>query len=128
MATFAIYLRRSSPGDEDKNYSIEVQERDIRERWPEFSQHTLVERYSDPGGKSYTITRPVLQSVMQAAKARKFDILVVGRFDRFSRVQEQQAVAIYQLKQYGVQVVSATEPVPDGPIGTLIRSNYAFAA
>jgi len=43
-------------------------------------------------------------------------------------MQDQQAVAIYQLQQYGVKVVSVTEPVPDGPMGTLVRGNYAFAS
>jgi DNA invertase Pin-like site-specific DNA recombinase len=128
VANFAIYLRRSSPGDEDKNYSIEAQELDIKRQWPEYGQHTLVQRYSDPGGKSYTLARPVFQAMMQDAKDRLFGILVVGRWDRFSRMQEQQAVAVYQLRQYGVNVVSATEPIPDGPVGTLIRNNYAFAA
>jgi site-specific DNA recombinase len=128
MARFAIYLRRSSPGDEDKNYSIEAQRLDIETRWAEYGQHELIARYSDPGGKSYTLARPVFHSMMLDARARRFDILVVGRWDRFSRIQEQQAVAIYQLRQYGVKVISATEPIPDGPVGALIRNNYAFAA
>jgi DNA invertase Pin-like site-specific DNA recombinase len=89
MARFAIYLRRSSPGDEDKNYSIEAQEHDIEARWTEYSQHEQVARYSDPGGRSYTLARPVLQAMMVDARARKFDILLVGRWDRFSRIQEQ---------------------------------------
>lgn len=128
MARFAEYLRRSSPGEEDKNYSIGDQERDIAERWPDYAKHELVLRYSDPGGRSYTLNRPVFQQMMRDAKDKKFDLLLVGRFDRFSRIQGQQAVAIYQLEKYGVKVISATQPVPDGPIGTLIRNNYAFAS
>lgn len=128
MARFVLYLRRSSPGEEKKNYSIQDQERDIRERWADYHQHTLVKQYSDPGGKSYTLARPVLSSLMRDARDKLFDIVVVGRFDRFSRVQDQQSVAVYQLEQYGVKVVSATQPIPDGPIGTLIRNNYGFAA
>jgi DNA invertase Pin-like site-specific DNA recombinase len=46
----------------------------------------------------------------------------------FPRNQDQQAVAVYQLQRYGVKVISVTQPTPDGPIGTLIRNNYAFAA
>lgn len=128
MARLAIYLRRSSPGEEDKNYSLGSQQEDIEKRWPEFPQHEVVKTYSDPGGKSYTLNRPVLQHLMADAKAGLFDIVIVGRWDRFSRMQDQQAVAIYQLQQYKVKVLSATQPVPDGPIGTLIRGNYAFAA
>jgi hypothetical protein len=65
---------------------------------------------------------------MLDARARKFAIVVVGRWDRFSRIQARQAVAIYRLHQYGVKVIAATEPIPDGPVGTLVRINYAFAA
>jgi Resolvase, N terminal domain len=45
------------------------------------------------------------------AKHHKFDIVVVARYDRFSRVQDQQSVAIYMQERYGVSVVSATQPV-----------------
>ncbi len=128
MARLALYKRRSSPGEEDKNYSIADQERDIRERWADFPQHTVVREYSDPGGKSYTLARPVFSQLLADAKDGLFEIVVVSRYDRFSRMQDQQAVAIYQLQQYGVRVVSATQPIPDGPMGTLIRNNYAFGA
>ena len=127
MARLAEYLRRSSLGEEDKNYSIENQHDDVG-RWIGVSDHIIVRTYSDPGGKSYTLNRPVFQQMMTDAKSGLFDTLVVGRWDRFSRNQDQQAVAIYQLQQYGVNVVSATQPTPEGPIGTLIRNNYAFAA
>jgi len=127
MARLAIYLRRSSPGEENKNYSLGNQQDDI-EKWPEYRQHAVVKTYSDPGGKSYTLNRPIFQRLMADAKAGLFDLVAVGKWDRFSRMQDQQAVAIYQLQQYGVKVVSVTEPVPDGPMGTLVRGNYAFAS
>lgn len=127
MARLAEYLRRSSLGEEDKNYSIENQHDDVV-RWIAKQGHTIVKTYSDPGGKSYTLNRPVFQQMMAEAKAGLFDVVVVGRWDRFSRIQDQQAVAIYQLGRYGVNVVSATQAVPDGPMGTLVRNNYAFAA
>jgi DNA invertase Pin-like site-specific DNA recombinase len=127
MARLAEYLRRSSVGEEDRNYSIENQHDDIT-HWNASSGHTVVRTYSDPGGKSDTLNRPIFQRMMADAKAGLFDTLVVGRWDRFSRNQDQQAVAIYQLQGYSMKVISATQPTPEGPIGTLIRNNYAFAA
>ena len=127
MARLAIYLRRSSPGEESKNYSLSNQQDDI-EKWPEYPQHTLFKTYSDPGGKSYTLNRPVFLRLLADAKAGRFDLVVVGKWDRLSRMQDQQAVAIFQLQQYGVKVVATTEPIPDGPMGTLIRNNYAYAS
>jgi site-specific DNA recombinase len=62
------------------------------------------------------------------AKAGLFDIVVVGRWDRFFRIQDQQTVAIYQLQKYGVTVTSATQPMPDGPLGMFVRNSCSFAA
>lgn len=123
----AEYLRRSSPGEEDKNYSIENQREDIA-RWMRDSVHAVVKTYSDPGGKSYTLKRPVLQQLFADAQAGQFDLVVVGKYDRFSRSQIQQSVALFQLREYGVQVISATQPVPDGAVGDMMRNSYAFAA
>jgi len=67
LARLAIYLRRSSPGEENKNYSLGNQQDDI-EKWPEYRQHAVVKTYSDPGGKSYTLNRPIFQRLMADAK------------------------------------------------------------
>ena len=88
----------------------------------------VVRVYSDPGGKSYTLYRPVYQQLARDAQAGLFDTVVVGRYDRFSRSQTQQGAAINQLREYGVQVISATQPVPEGIIGDMLRNQYAFAA
>jgi site-specific DNA recombinase len=129
MARLVLYLRRSSPGEEDKNYSIEEQRRDCL-NWNEHEplRHELIETYIDAGGKSYTFNRLAFQRMMADAKAGRFDLVVVGRWDRFSRDQDQLAVAIYQLDRYGVKVVSATQPIPDGVIGTFLRQTYGLAA
>ncbi len=88
----------------------------------------IVQVYSDPGGKSYTLYRPVYQQLVRDAQTGLFDTVVVGRYDRFSRSQTQQGTAINQLREYGVQVISATQPVPEGIIGDMLRNQYAFAA
>ena len=116
MARVAAYLRRSSPGEEDKNYSIENQLKDITV-WAEQQGHVIVTRYSDPGGKSFTLNRPVLQRALADARDGKFDILAVWKFDRLSRIQDQSTVAVYQFKQANVGVISITQPLPDGPGG-----------
>jgi len=126
MARVAIYMRVSSAGQEE-NYSLPGQETDSR-KWAEDNGHEVVLIFNDGAQRSWTLDRPGIVQMLQAAKYGEYDILVVGKYDRFSRVQIQQAVAIYQLSKYGVQVVSVREPVPDGPIGDFMRSTYAFAA
>lgn len=123
----AIYLRRSEPGEERKNYSIESQRNDTTE-FVEDQGGEVVRAYSDPGGKSYTPYRPVYQQLVRDARTGLFDTVVVGRYDRLSRNQVQQGAAINELRQLGVQVVSATQPVPEGIIGDMLRNQYAFAA
>jgi DNA invertase Pin-like site-specific DNA recombinase len=62
------------------------------------------------------------------AQAGKVDLVAVGRHDRFSRSQTQQAVAIQRLRDLGVEVVSASQPAPKGAIGDMMRNQYAFVA
>lgn len=126
MARQVNYLRVSSPGQEE-NYSLPEQERDCN-RYGETEGNEILDTYNDGAQRSYTLNRPGLNKLMQDARHGLFDVVVVGKFDRFSRVQSQQAVAIYQLEQYGVRVISASEPVPEGAIGTFMRNSYAFAA
>jgi site-specific DNA recombinase len=127
MARVAAYLRRSSPGEDDKNYSIENQLSDIR-TWASEHGHEVGPVYSDPGGRSYTLNRPVFQQMLADARASEFDIVCVGRFDRFSRIQVQCTVAIYQFREAGVEVSSATEPLPEGAVGEFVRNGIIFAA
>ncbi len=127
MARVAAYLRRSSPGEEDMNTSLESQLEDVV-AWVEKDGHRLVQTFTDPGGKSYTLNRPLLQQMMDAARRGEFDIVAVWRFDRLSRIQEQSIVAIYMLKQYGVKVISVTQPLPDGPMGTMVLNSYQLGS
>jgi site-specific DNA recombinase len=122
-----IYLRRSSQGEEDKNSSIENQEEECR-AWCTAYGHTITHIWRDPGGNSTTLARPVLYQAMEAARTGVYQLLVVWRYDRFSRVGAQQQAALLQLRRYGVEVVSVEQPVPDGPTGDLLRSVYGFSS
>lgn len=126
MARAAIYMRVSSPGQEE-NYSLPEQEKDCKQ-FAAHNSHDVYKIYNDGAQKSYTLNRPALNELMQDARHGEFELLIVGKYDRFSRSQVQQAVAIYQLEQYGVKIESVSEPVPDGIVGTFIRQSFAFAA
>jgi site-specific DNA recombinase len=127
MARVAAYLRRSSPGEDETNTSLGSQLEDVV-AWVVRDGHRLVLTFSDPGGKSYTLNRPVFQQMMDAARRGEFDILAVWRFDRLSRIQEQSIIAISMLKRYGVQVISVTQPLPDGPVGAILLSSYQLGS
>lgn len=127
MARVAAYLRRSSPGEEDKNTSLEIQLERIVE-WCEKEGYQHVATFSDPGGKSYELDRPALNDLFSAAKRREFDVAAVWRFDRFSRDEEQAIIAVHLLKQHNVRVISVTQPLPDGPLGTVVLAMHNFAS
>lgn len=127
MGRAALYLRRSELGEEAKNSSIEIQRSETAEHASKRS-HVVVQEYADPGGRSMTLNRPVLNRLMVDAKLGKFDTVVVWKWDRFSRDQDQATVAIYQLREYGIKIESVHEPVPETAIGALKRQLHLFAA
>lgn len=127
MARVAIYMRVSSPGQEE-NYSLPGQEEDCR-KWCAGENHTVVKIYNDGAQHSWTLNRPGLNQALLDAKMDVFDILLVGKYDRLSRDQVQQNVVVYQLGMYKKTVVSAHEPLPSDPVmAELIRNLHAFRA
>src|SRR5690348_11209071 len=122
----ALYLRRSDKGEEDKNSSIETQRQETTALALQSGQ-TIVEEYSDPGGRSMTLNRPILNRLMLDAKLGKFEVVYVWKWDRFSRDLDQATVAIAQLKSYGVDVKTVHEQVPESAVGTLMRQFYLYA-
>lgn len=68
--------------------------------------------------------RPEFQRMIGLAKSpeKPFQSILVWKFSRFARNQEESIVYKSMLKkQYGVDVVSITEPLIDGPFGSLIE-------
>lgn len=54
-------------------------------------------------------------------KTHPFDVIYVWKFSRFARNQEESIVYKNLLRKSGVTVVSVSEPVPDGPFGSLVE-------
>lgn len=52
---------------------------------------------------------------------RPFDVIYVWKLSRFARNQEQSIVYKNLLQKIGISVKSVSEPIPDGPFGTLIE-------
>lgn len=68
--------------------------------------------------------RPEFQKMISLAKseAKPFSSILVWKFSRFARNQEESIVYKSMLKkQHGVDVISITEPLIDGPFGSLIE-------
>ena len=68
--------------------------------------------------------RPEFQKMIAAAKSKEHpvDVILVWKFSRFARNQEESIVYKSLLsKKHNVEVVSVSEPLVDGPFGSLIE-------
>lgn len=65
--------------------------------------------------------RPEFQKMIACAKNKEFDIILVWKFSRFARNQEESIVYKSLLKKNNVDVFSVSEPLVDGPFGSLIE-------
>ena len=122
--TAAAYIRVST--DEQADQSPESQLIEIR-KYAAKNNYILPDDliYVDEGisGKR-TENRPAFQQMIGAAKERPspFDVILLWKFSRFARNQEESIVYKALLrKQCGVDVVSVSEQLPGGPFASLIE-------
>lgn len=67
--------------------------------------------------------RPAFRDMIATAKSKEhpFDVILVWKFSRFARNQEESIVYKSLLKKAAVEVLSVSEPLPDGIMGGLIE-------
>lgn len=70
-----------------------------------------------------TDNRPAFRQMIATAKSPEhpYDVILVWKFSRFARNQEESIVYKSLLKKSSVEVVSVSEPLPDGIMGGLIE-------
>ena len=104
----AIYLRRSTD-DEHQPFSISAQDSALGKYVTTQPGWTLVATFTDDASGA-TTSRPGLQQALHAARAGRFDVLLVYRVDRFSRRLSDLLDLLNELEEAGVAFASATEP------------------
>src|SRR5207247_9271769 len=66
-------------------------------------------------------SRPALDRLMKDARARKFDVVIVARFDRFARSVSHLLRALEEFSHLGVDFVSLSESIDTStPVGKMI--------
>lgn len=72
--------------------------------------------------------RPEFQRMIALAKSQEhpFDVILVWKFSRFARNQEESIVYKSLLKRSHIDVVSISEPLPDGMIGSLVERIFEW--
>src|SRR6266566_6452502 len=82
---------------------------------------TIVSEYRDEGISGSKDSRPALDRLMRDARARKFDVVVVARFDRFARSVSHLLRALEEFSHLGVDFISVSESVDTStPMGKMI--------
>lgn len=66
--------------------------------------------------------RPDFRQMIEDSKKHDFNVVLVYKFDRFSRNKYETTKHKKTLKDNGVKVVSATEYIPDSPEAIILES------
>lgn len=119
---YAAYIRISSE-EQVGNFSVDAQRRAI-DTWVTAQEGKVVHYYIDEAQSGRSADRPEFVNLRRDAKNKKFDAIIVHKFDRFAR-NRTESLAIKSLLRhdYGIKVFSVTEPSEDsdGAIGALIE-------
>jgi len=111
----AVYVRVST-----KDQSVGMQLNDL-ERYSRERELSVFKAYKDNGVSGTNETRPALNDLMNDAKKRKFDMVLVWRFDRFARSTKHLVTALYEFRNLGIDFVSYQENIDtSSPLGEAI--------
>ncbi|MBI3313295.1 MAG: recombinase family protein [Candidatus Omnitrophica bacterium] len=111
----AIYTRVSTEDQAREGYSLSIQKDYLvdfakREKFEIHFADNKSKIYEDDGYSGYSLDRPAINQLLRDARARKFDLILVYKLDRFSRRLRDILNILDELDTLGVQFKSATEP------------------
>jgi len=111
----AIYGRVSTLDQSTESQLLDLR-RYVRERgWNIFKE------YVDEGISGTKDSRPALNKLMNHAKKRKFDVVLVWRFDRFARSTKHLILALEEFRNLGIDFISYQENIDtSSPLGSAI--------
>src|SRR5271167_5033090 len=101
----AIYARVST-----KDQSCAMQMRDLR-AYCAARGFTIIREYIDIGQSGAKDSRPELNELMADARKRKFEAILVWRFDRFARSTKHLLLALEEFRSLGIQFISYQENI-----------------
>lgn len=124
MKTAACYVRVST--DNQLEYSPESQLKLIQD-YAEKNDIVLLEDciFMEDGGKSgksMAKRDKFLELIsLSKKKPKPFDYILLWKFSRFARNQEEAITLKSMLKRNDIEVISISEPLPEGPFGELVE-------
>lgn len=116
MIRVAGYVRVSTDGKQDPGM-----QREAIERYAQTGGHELVHVYEDRGVSGAKTSRPELDRLMDDARRRRFEAVVVWRFDRFARSTLHLLQALQFFRGLRISFVSLTEGIDTTtPVGEMV--------
>jgi DNA invertase Pin-like site-specific DNA recombinase len=113
----ALYARVSTT---DKGQDPEMQLRELRE-YCERRKLEIAHEYVDNGVSGSKESRPELNRLMADANRRKFDAVLVWKFDRFARSTSHLLKALETFQSLKIDFVSLTEGIDTStPVGAMV--------
>jgi len=111
----AVYARVSTSDQSTESQLLDLR-RYVRERgWDIFRE------YVDEGISGTKDSRPALNELMDDARKRRFDVVLVWRFDRFARSTKHLILALEEFKNLGIDFISFQENIDtSSPLGSAI--------
>lgn len=116
-----IYARFSSSAQREASIEQQI---NVCLAFAEREGYNIIQTYSDRALTGRTDRRPQFLQMIKDARKGRFCAIIVYALDRFSRDKYDSARYKHELRQSGVRVVSATEPISDNPSGILIESVF----
>ena len=111
----AVYVRVST-----KDQSVDMQLNDL-ERYSKERGLNVFKVFQGNGVSGTKETRPALNDLMNDARKRKFDMVLVWRFDRFARSTKHLVTALYEFRNLGIDFISYQENIDtSSPLGEAI--------
>src|SRR5437870_7241879 len=113
LARCAIYTRKSSEHNLDLAFSSLDAQREACEAYIKSQAHEgwrlVPDRYDDGAFSGASLDRPALQTLLEAVRSGKIDIIVVYKVDRLTRSLADFAKLVELFDQHSVSFVSVTQ-------------------
>lgn len=114
-----IYARFST--DKQREESIEAQERACRE-YAAAHGYMVTAVYADRAASGKSDKRPDFQRMMRDAKSRKFDIVLVHKYNRFARRMSDHVRYEDKLNENRVQLIAVAEDFGTGKEAVIMKA------
>jgi DNA invertase Pin-like site-specific DNA recombinase len=119
----ALYCRVSTDSQSTDNQLLDLRRYAADRGW------TIQAEHVDHGVSGTKESRPALDRLMEAARKRQIDVVLVWRFDRFARSVKHLVLALDELRRLGIAFVSYSENIDtSSPLGQAIFTIIAAMA